>query len=139
VFHDFKWMPCFTKRNSVRKKDVQFDSGYDLIDKRLDLVYIVSSMQKMMSSISVLLNQHPQSMIDQIKQLNIHKQTIWKPEVDAEIQTTECKYISEYFDVYDYLNNSDEDEEPHDTFGSANEEELNLENRLKVERVRRNS
>jgi hypothetical protein len=41
--------------------------------------------------------------------------------------------------VYDYLNNSDEDEEPHDTFGGNNEEEQSLEHKFKVERVRRNS
>lgn len=68
---------------------MQYEYGTDLIDKRLDLVFILRSMQKMMASISVLLHQSPKNLMGRIRQLVINKQTIWDPKVDQKVREHE--------------------------------------------------
>ena len=83
VFHEWKILLCIRSSRKSRKKDMQYDYGYELIEKRTDLVFILRSIQKMMASISVLLHQSPKNLLGPIRHLMINKQTIWDPKMDA--------------------------------------------------------
>ena len=127
VFHEWRFLPCIKSSRKSRKKDMQFEYGSELIDKRLDLVFILRSMQKMMASISVLLHQSPKNLLGHIRHLVINKQTIWDPKVDAKVREKEDKVIEKYLKIYEFLNNSDEEDvAPQDTLESEESKKMTI-------------
>ena len=91
-----------------------------MVNKRMDLVYIIRTMQKMMASISVLIKEHPTKIMHSIRTLNVNKQTIWDRRQDSIVYENEEKKLEDFLEYYDYLDGSDEDEAgPLNTMGSV--------------------
>jgi hypothetical protein len=88
-----------------------FNSGAERINKTLNITQINQSVQRMKASVAVMASKFPTSLQQSIKNLNVHKETLWDEVKDYDLINIETLELKKYFKFYSYLNQSDEDDD----------------------------